>query len=95
MSQNDNVKVIKTLDNPLRFIFWEYNHVIFTAFFFLMGLIGSQSFIVSLISAISSFVIYKKIKNRLFRHFKRFSYWMFSAKNAKNFPPSFKRNYIH
>lgn len=95
MGQNEDIKVIKTLDNPLRFLFWEYTNVLFCSLFFMMGLIGSRSLIFSLILSAVSLLIYTKIRKRLFRHFKRFSYWTFFSKNTKALPHSHKRNFIH
>ena len=93
MSQNEGIKVIKTLDNPLRFLYWEYSQVIFCGLFFMLGLI-TQSLIRSLILLAISIVLYKKVKRLLAKNFKRFSYWTCFSKNAKEFPASHKRNFI-
>jgi type IV conjugative transfer system protein TraL len=93
MSQIESIKVIKTLDNPLRFLYWEYSQVIFCLMAFLLGLM-SQNLLVSLIFSGIAIFLYKKVKRLLIKNFKRFSYWTFFAKNTKEFPPSYKRSFI-
>lgn len=94
MSQVKSIKVIKTLDNPIRFLYWEYSQVLFCLIFFLFGLVMTQSLLVGLVLAATSLAIYQKIKKKLFKNFKRFSYWMFFSNNVKSFPPSHKRRFI-
>jgi type IV conjugative transfer system protein TraL len=94
MSQIESIKVIKTLDNPLRFLYWEYSQVLFCLVFFLFGLVMTQSLLVGFLLAIASLAIYQKVKKKLIKNFKRFSYWMFFSNNVKAFPPSHKRKFI-
>jgi type IV conjugative transfer system protein TraL len=94
MSQIESIKVIKTLDNPLRFLYWEYSQVLFFALVFLISLLTLQSFIPTLIVSALCMLMYKKIKKRIFKNFKRFSYWTFFYQNTKAFPHSYKRKFI-
>lgn len=89
----ETIKIIKTLDNPLRFLYWEYPQVILGGMGFCIGLL-MQSLFVGIFLLIASMVLYKKIKTRAPLNFRRFSYWSFFPTNTKRFPPSYRRKFI-
>jgi type IV conjugative transfer system protein TraL len=89
----ETIKIIKTLDNPLRFLYWEYPQVVFGGMGFCFGML-MQSLLLSVILLVLAMLLYKKIKSLIPIHFKRFSYWLFFPTNTKQFPPSYKRKFI-
>ena len=89
----ESIKIIKTLDNLLRFLYWEYPQVMLGGIGLCFGLL-MRSVLCGVLGLIVTMLLYKKIKRVVPAYFRRFSYWQFFPKNTKRFLSSHKRNLI-
>lgn len=91
--------ILKTLDNPMRIIFWSMEEFLIMIVPLFLGFMLANFFV--LLSGIVLKIIYAKFKNKSTqRYFKHVLYWHLPTNNlkkqgiVKNLPPSHIREYL-